>query len=219
MKPDHRNKQRDHAPHQTEKTELREVPEGSHWIDFATKEHKNLVHYELNMYGNHDQAWQEVVVKGNNNIFSYRKDDFWSIHILPRDCKDRFKKLMGNPGLKHFGLFLGLFKGDLFNLSIEGADAIARSGIQLRNWIKTTDAGERSFLYGNDLKGEDIASVHKGGIAHDRGICLVLNEGDECIGLGKLQARDPTLSSCSDKEVVIRNIIDKGIYLRNQDKI
>nr|MDO8085155.1 hypothetical protein [Candidatus Sigynarchaeum springense] len=190
----------------------------SHWIDFATKEQKDIVHEEVNMFGDGDGAWEALVVRGDNNVFHYQKGNFTSIHLMPREAKDRFKVLMGNPGLKHFGLFLGMFKGNQFNLSLEGAAELVRRGAATRNWIKLSDDGEKSFLYGQDIKKPALQEVCPRGITHDRGICIVLNARGECLGLGKLEARDPRLVKVSDDEILVKHVVDRGVYLRDQDR-
>ncbi|NMC08644.1 MAG: hypothetical protein GYA24_25770 [Candidatus Lokiarchaeota archaeon] len=190
----------------------------SHWIDFATKEQKDIVHEEINMFGNGDEPWQALVVRGDNNVFLYQKGTFTSIHLMPKEAKDRFKGLMGNPGLKHFGLFLGMFKGNQFNLSIEGASELARSGTVARNWIKLGTDGEKSFLYGQDIKKAMLQEVCPRGITHDRGICIILNARGECLGIGKLEAQDPRLVRVSDEDVLVKNIVDRGVYLRDQNR-
>jgi ribosome biogenesis protein Nip4 len=189
----------------------------SHWIDFASKEQKDIVHEEVNMFGEGDEPWEALVVRGDNNMFFYQKGTFTSIHLLPRDAKDRFKGLMGNPGLKHFGLFLGMFHGT-FNLSLEGASELAKRGGLLRNWIKLNDEGEKSFLYGQDIKKPMLQEVCPRGITHNRGICIVLNARGECIGVGKLEAKDPRLVRVDDDEVIIKNVVDRGVYLRDQGR-
>nr|MDO8113815.1 hypothetical protein [Candidatus Sigynarchaeota archaeon] len=191
----------------------------SHWIDFAAKEQKDIVHEELNQFGNGDEPWQVLVVKGDNNIFLYSKGSNTSIYLMPREAKDRFKPLMGNPGLRYFGLYLGNFKGDQFNLSLEGATELAKSGAARKNWVKLNDEGEKSFLYGQDIKKADLHSVCERGITHNRGICLVLNALGECIGIGKLEARDPTFKKVSDEEILVKNVVDRGVYLRNQNRL
>jgi ribosome biogenesis protein Nip4 len=189
-----------------------------HWIEFASKELKDLVHAELSSYGDSDAVWQALVVKGDNNVFTYTKGAFYSVHLLPRAGKDRFKFLMGNPGLIHFGLFLGMLKKDQFNLSLEGADMLVKSGAMTRNWIILNEEGEKAFLYGQDVKKEHLGRLARGGISHDRGICIVMNELNECLGVGKLVALDPFLKKIDDEEVLVKNVVDKGIFLRNQEK-
>lgn len=190
----------------------------SHWIDFANKEQKDIVHEELNQFGENDEAWQKLVVKGDNNVLLYTKGAVSSIYLMPREAKDRFKVLMGNPGLRHFGLFLGNFKGTQFNLSMEGISELVKANSVTKNWIKLNDDGEKSFLYGQDIKKEDLQAVSPRGITHDRGICVVMNARGECLGIGKLEADDHLLRHVSDTDVLISNIVDKGMYLRNQDK-
>jgi len=195
------------------------IPEReSHWIEFANKEQKDLVHQELNQFSNNDEAWQKLVVKGDNNVLLYTKGANTSIYLMPREAKDRFKVLMGNPGLRHFGLYLGNFKGTQFNLSMEGMSELVKAGGVSSNWVKLNEDGEKSFLYGQDIKKEDLQAVSARGITHDRGICIVMNAMGECLGIGKLEADDHTLRRVSDTDVLVSNIVDKGMYLRNQDK-
>ncbi|MBN2152904.1 MAG: hypothetical protein JW839_15740, partial [Candidatus Lokiarchaeota archaeon] len=199
-------------------TKRAEKEREQHWIDFATKEQKDVVHEEVSMFGDGDGAWEALVVRGDNNVFHYQKGTFTSIHLLPRDAKDRFKGIMGNPGLKHFGLFLGMLKGSQFNLSLEGASELARWGGVARNWIKLSDEGEKSFLYGQNIQKPALQEVCPRGITHNRGICIVLNARGECLGLGKLEAQDPRLVRVSDDEILVTNLVDRGIYLRDQER-
>lgn len=200
--------------------EAEQAPEReSHWIEFATKEQKDIVHEELNQFGTNDEPWQKLVVKGDSNVLLYTKGANSSIYLMPREAKDRFKVLMGNPGLRHFGLFLGNFKGTQFNISMEGMSELVKAGGVSKNWIKLNDDGEKSFLYGQDIKKEDLQSVCDRGITHDRLICVVMNARGECLGIGKLEADDHMLRHVSDTDVLVSNIVDKGMYLRNQDKM
>ncbi|MHA1680689.1 MAG: hypothetical protein ACTSUE_06760 [Promethearchaeota archaeon] len=186
----------------------------SHWIDFATKEEKDLIHEEINMFGRMDEPWQALVAKNDVNIFVYRKKDLNEVHLLPRVGKVRFKKLMGNPGLEYFGLFAGYLLENEMRLSMEGASEVARNGGVSANFVKLTDEGEKSFLYGNDLKKETLLEVPPDGITHDRGICLVLNSHGEFIGIGRLACQDPTFESVQDEDIIITNLVDNGLYLR-----
>jgi ribosome biogenesis protein Nip4 len=120
--------------------------------------------------------------------------------------------------LKHFGLFIGMFKGTQFNLSMEGASELAKRGAISRNWIVLSDVGEKSFLYGQDITKPMLQEVCPRGITHNRGICIILNARGECIGMGKLEAQDPRLVRVADDEVIVKNVVDRGVYLRDQDR-
>ncbi len=194
-------------------------PKVQHWIDFASKEHKDIVHAEINMFGRKDGPWDAVVVRTDSNVYTYTKGDFSSVHALPRVAKDRFKDLMGNPGLNHFGLFLGLLKTDQFNVSLECASLMCACGVVTKNWVRLTPDGEKSFLYGQDVKKAHVAVVATGGITHDRGICIVVNEAEECLGVGQLATEDPAFKSNEDEDIVLKNVVDKGIYLRAQHAV
>lgn len=186
----------------------------SHWIDFASKEEKDTIHEEINMFGTKDEPWQALVVKNDVYIFIYRKGNMEEVHLMPRGGKDRFKGLMGNPGLEYFGLFIGFLKGDQFNLSLEGGAELVRKGGCSRNYVKLTWKGEKSFLYGNDIHKEEVKEVGNSMIDHDRGICLVLNNTSEFIGIAKLVHQDPSFETAAPDDQVLRTLVDNGMYLR-----
>ncbi|MHA1849556.1 MAG: hypothetical protein ACTSXU_18070 [Promethearchaeota archaeon] len=200
--------------HEMKKHEGEHPGSGAHWIAFASKEEKDLLHEELNLFGEGDEVWRSLIEKNNANIYIFNKGNFKRVHLLFRKYKQQFKHLMGHPGLVDFGLFLGISKDGQFNVSIEGASEIVRSGSCSRNYVVLSESGEKSFLYGNDVKKKDVKGLPRKGITHDRGICLILNANKDCLGVGKLQVDDSHLKDPDEDTIVLRNLVDKGLYLR-----
>ncbi|MHA1371206.1 MAG: hypothetical protein ACTSWN_12825 [Promethearchaeota archaeon] len=189
----------------------------THWISFATKDEKDLIRSEVNMFGVLDEAWNALVVRPDCHLYTYKKGSIWSAHLFPRDAKDRLKVLMGNPGLIHFGLYIGMLKKNQFNISLEGASELVRNGGLSRNFVKLDADGTKSTLYGQDIKKKYVVRVSDEGIFHDRRICLVLDKSGNLIGIGKVKVSDPFLESSEPDDPVIKIIADKGLYLRAQD--
>ncbi|WP_292460892.1 PUA domain-containing protein [Methanothermococcus sp.] len=82
-----------------------------------------------------------------------------------------------------------------FSISLEGMSLISKDII--KNYVVVTKKGETLFLYGRDVFKSSILEINGGGKI------AVFNKNKELLGVGNYGGGD-----------IIKNIIDKGWYLR-----
>ena len=103
------------------------------------------------------------------------------------------------------GLYMGMERGKRFYPSLALLDTIGRV---TERWNTVDDKAEWLFLCGRDVF---AGSVVKANVRH--GLVLVANKRKEVLGYGKIVG-DPDKSD----SVFIKNILDKGDYLRREMK-
>ncbi|MFQ6136563.1 MAG: PUA domain-containing protein [Candidatus Hydrothermarchaeales archaeon] len=97
------------------------------------------------------------------------------------------------------GLYLGDIKGKNFILGLEGASLM--SG-HTEKKVVVGPKVEQLVLYGRDVSPNSVLEVGEDIKVGDR--VLIVNERDECVGIGKVRKG----------EVFIENLMDRGWYLR-----
>lgn len=106
------------------------------------------------------------------------------------DVKDKIKE-----DIFSIGVFLGEVKGKVFTPSIELIDILSKHS---KEKIVVSSKAEWLFLCGRDVFKDSIISGNmKAGKEY-----FVQNSKDENLGLGRFDGR------------IVKNIIDKGMYLR-----
>ena len=113
----------------------------------------------------------------------------------------------------HAGIYFGrVWRGRLL-LSIEGTQVLhEREQIPREKYLKIDGAGEKSVLYGNAIKKEWILDISKKARKDD--MLAVLNPKNELIALARLNVEQEGFKEARGGEVVAKNLVDKGIYLR-----
>ncbi len=124
-------------------------------------------------------------------ISSGRKEIF----VLDKELYKIYKRI--NREIYCLGLFIGEIRGRNFHLSLELASIIEP---YTRNKIIVNDKAEQLFLYGRDIFKESIIKEYKKFKLGER--CLVLNRRREVLGIGRYE------------EKIVKNLIDRGWYLR-----
>ncbi|MEE8358468.1 MAG: PUA domain-containing protein [Candidatus Hydrothermarchaeales archaeon] len=110
------------------------------------------------------------------------------------------KQLNRMQGMPYFaGLYIGDIKGKKFLLGLEGANIISKYS---NKKVVVDKKAEQLVLYGRDIFSKSVRHLYKEADVGDR--ILIVNENNECLGIGAL-----------DKgEVLVENIMDRGWYLR-----
>ena len=103
---------------------------------------------------------------------------------------------------KSIGIFLGETKGKKFNPSIALIEMISKKSDKK---IFVDKKAEWLFLCGRDIMGQSVTKINV-----NKGIVLIQDENDNNLGLGKIIGKQET-----DK-IFIKNIIDKGDFLRRE---
>lgn len=104
---------------------------------------------------------------------------------------------------KSIGVYLGEEKNKKFNASLALIDQLSKDSDRK---VYITKKAEWLFLCGRDLFGESIKKAQYS----DPGFVLIQNMNDENLGLGEI------VKPLTSKGIVIKNIIDKGDYLRRE---
>ncbi len=98
--------------------------------------------------------------------------------------------------INSIGMSFGIFEKGKFKLTLEGMDLIGKNIV--KNYAVVNDKGETLFLYGRDILKSSIIKINGGGIIG------IFNKRKEFLGIGSYGGGN-----------VIKNIIDKGWYLRS----
>lgn len=138
----------------------------------------------------------EVAPEQIGDIHKYNKHYFIGEQAIVKD-----DNLLGS------GLYLGYLNNNKeFTPSPAIMEIIAKNCEQK---IYVDEKAEWLFLCGRDLFGKSIIKTNV-----QEGLVLVQNEHDENLGYGKIISKVDTNSS----KVVVKNILDKGYYLRRERK-
>ena len=144
---------------------------------------------------------------GKNNIENFK---FENLYVL--EDKGKYDVIYANKevleNLKNFrniygaGISFGSFEVKSgqrnkikFSISLEGMSLISSDII--KNYVVVNKKGETLFLYGRDVFKSSILEINGGGKV------AVFNKNKELLGIGSYGGGD-----------IIKNIIDKGWYLR-----
>ncbi len=109
--------------------------------------------------------------------------------------------------------FMGIYFGDInknkFKISLEGITLISK---YLDKKTILNDSGEKKVLYGRDLLKEDIKSMPYSLERND--LSVLVNIQEEILALGKYLFSGDTIKTMDLNQKIIKNVIDKGWYLR-----
>lgn len=109
--------------------------------------------------------------------------------------------------------FMGVHFGDIaknkFKISLEGITLISE---YIEEKTILSSSGEKKVLYGRNLTKNDLSALPTQIQKNDMSI-LVNNEG-EVLALGKYLVNKEELENLKRNQIIIKNIMDKGWYLR-----
>ncbi|MGQ4834542.1 MAG: hypothetical protein ACP6IS_11695 [Candidatus Asgardarchaeia archaeon] len=96
------------------------------------------------------------------------------------------------------------------NLSLAGILFLSKLSVKAKVFVNTF--GEQVFLYGKDLFKKSIDKI----IKPPKGskLVFIFNSYGECIGLGKLVKPVSLFKKANANEIIVKNLKDLGIYLR-----
>ncbi|MFQ5975743.1 MAG: hypothetical protein ACE5J5_05475 [Candidatus Hydrothermarchaeales archaeon] len=113
---------------------------------------------------------------------------------------ETFKQLNHMQGEPYFaGLYIGDIKGKKFLLGLEAASIISKHS---NKKVVVGQRTEQLVLYGRDIFSKSVQGLYKKAKVGER--ILIVNESNECIGIGRLKKG----------EVIVENVMDRGWYLR-----
>ena len=149
----------------------------------------------------HANGWRWVIAEGPRT----------ETYLTPQEVALSLERLMRIKMPYSLGLFAGgLERGEL-RLSLELATNL-RDVLPSRKIVLLKDEAEQPVLYGRDVLAGSIYRIESN---LRRGELTVLaNRGKEILALGELLCEGNEVRNTPPQRRVIRNLIDKGWYLR-----
>jgi len=120
-----------------------------------------------------------------------------------------FKELKNFRNPYFMGVYFGDIKRNKFKISLEGITFIAQ---YIDDKSILSESGEKKVLYGRDLTKSDLFYIPKQIKKDERSI--LINKKEEVLALGKYLFDRKKIGTLGDQEKIIKNVIDKGWYLR-----
>lgn len=136
----------------------------------------------------------------DSNIISVGRNYYYAEESL-RNIVEKI-----NRDVFSIGLFLGSRQGKVFYPSSAFIDLLSKSEGSEKKKIYVNEQGERLFLYGKNILMESIINSNN----LDNGYVFVQNIHDENLGYGLFQKQG--------KDLIVKNLLDKGYYLRKETK-
>jgi 60S ribosome subunit biogenesis protein NIP7 len=131
------------------------------------------------------------------------------LFLVTDELMSAFTKMQG----KRNPYCLGVYFGDLLNnellLSIEGATLCSA---YTNRKVRVSDEGEQAVLYGRDIQRSFVRDFPLS--IHRNQKVIVTNSLSEVLALGNTMIDGEEFDDASENSVVVKNIIDRGWYLR-----
>ena len=148
------------------------------------------------------------------NDFS-SNNDFPLIYLVPSTLINTLSSFNSDINIISSGIYFGFIKKNKFYLSIEGAEFLhTKKCFSKRFYVKVDSLGEKSILYGNNVKNEQIIEISKELTKND--LLIVTNQSNELIALAQLKANYKNFQNLKPKDIIALNLVDKGSYLRKK---
>ena len=137
------------------------------------------------------------------------------VYLITNSLKENLHHLKSTLKVTSAGTYLGFMENNKFFISLEGAEFfLSEKLIPNQILLEVNKEGEKSILYGNPVEKKMISHIDPS-LKKDS-IVLILNQFSELISLGYLRVDLSTLDGMNEREIVIKNLIDKGYYLRRK---
>ena len=111
--------------------------------------------------------------------------------------------------IKHFGILIASFFRETFSYNFEFLDLIAPL---TKRKIIVNSKGEQTTLYGRNPTKKMLKKSYFDFKSGDT--LIILNTIEEILGLGRSIVNKKKLNTMDERKVIIKNINDKGWYLR-----
>lgn len=148
-----------------------------------------------------DQRWKWVIAEGPR-IEAY---------LAPQEVASSLERLLKTRMPYSIGLFAGAVENGELQVSLELASSLTRL-LPKRKIVLLRDEAEQPVLYGRDVLAGSIQYIER--TVNKRELIILENTAGEILALGQLLLATEELERAAPKQRVIRNLIDKGWYLR-----
>ena len=138
-----------------------------------------------------------------------------SIYLLSPEHPKIIEKFDKDIQITSIGLYFGFFNKERFRLSLEGAEFLLNRELLIQDNILVIDIdGEKSVLYGNDIKVEEVlkfpTNLRKGDIL------VICNSQNEICAITHSLVGKKDLTRLNPGDKIAFNLVDKGYYLRKK---
>jgi|Deesub1362A_J573_1020465.scaffolds.fasta_scaffold01239_2 60S ribosome subunit biogenesis protein NIP7 len=170
---------------------------GGEILKEPTEKQLKTIKQALKYFGSQDFIeYHELLVNENNEVFVLSNELYEFI------SDNSIKPLKA-------GLKVGEI-GKRFRFGLEGTFFLAR---KKKKRVYVNKNGEMLFLYGRDLFAE---SIRKAVSVKKNDIVFICNTEGDIIGIGRSRFDGDEMRSVEKETVVVRNLIDRGEYLRKK---
>jgi ribosome biogenesis protein Nip4 len=144
-------------------------------------------------------------------ISEYKAKD--QIYLITENLKNVLTNFQSDLKIASAGIFLGFILKNNFFLSLEGAELFLKENLIPEEVIlRVNDEGEKSILYGNPVERKMIPNISS--TMQKNSIIFILNKSSELISIGYSEVDIRDLDAFKERDILIKNLIDKGYYLR-----
>ncbi|MBY8990047.1 MAG: hypothetical protein KGD58_04760 [Candidatus Lokiarchaeota archaeon] len=136
-----------------------------------------------------------------------------SIFLLSPEHPKIIEKFDKDIQITSIGLYFGFFNKESFRLSLEGAEFLLNRELLIQDHILVIDIdGEKSVLYGNDIKKGNAINIPFHLRKND--FLVINNEKNEICAIAQSLINKQDLASLNPGEIIALNLVDMGYYLR-----
>ncbi len=133
------------------------------------------------------------------------------VYLVPANVASSYERLLRARMPYFLGLFVGILQGRKLNVSLELASYVSRQ-LPARKIVILTSEAEQPILYGRDVLAGSVGHIDRG-VKKDE-LVVLENTQNEVLALGKMLMDAKGAELAAPHQRVIRNLIDKGWYLR-----
>ena len=154
----------------------------------------------------------ELLISFNNLI---TEPKFPSIFLAPRSLVNTIRGFDSEIAITSMGVYFGFIKKNRFLLSLEGAEFLNKvKPFSEKHHLYVNLEGEKAILYGNHIRKKFL---YKNPIKLERNnFLLVFNILNELISIAYSQVSYLTIDKLRPNDLIAKNLIDKGYYLRKE---
>ena len=147
------------------------------------------------------------------SLFGNRDESL--IYLITDEVKKVLKGFQQIVEIVSAGIYLGFIARRKFYLSLEGVELLLKEKlIPEQIIVQVNKEGEKAILYGNPIEKKMILDLDSN-LKKDTFI-LIFNKLNELIALGNVEVEIENLESFNEKDILIKNLVDKGYYLRRK---
>ena len=137
------------------------------------------------------------------------------IYLITEEINKVLKRFQQTIDIISAGIYLGFIVRGKFFLSLEGAEILLKEElVPEQRFIKVNKEGEKAILYGNQIEKKMILDPSSN--LKKNSLILIFNQLNELIALGNVVVELENFEIFNERDILIKNLVDKGYYLRRK---